>query len=251
MKYQFKATLYPKRLHLSISDPIPFESSVPLLDGTTAEDSGVLTLNKGDLKLEFSTSQQNVDLATLKIRVEEIIGSIVNSLGYLSGLFYFADIESAQDENGNVVTFGLGAQEIVDTKNDRPIKSLAKIAGIIQLERSLPRILSDLRGAVIYANDTGFYCFRAVETIRAHFESRLSLSREAAWPEMRRALNLSRSWFDQFSTYALPQRHGARKGMSAGERVNILKQAWFVVDRFIVFIDRGFKDLPTDEFAVL
>lgn len=104
--------------------------------------------------------------------------------------------------------------------------------------------------------DTGFFCFRAVESIKQSFKGEENSGKskqedKQAWGKLRNALNLHRSWIDVFNQDAGKQRHGGTVFMSGEVRISLMEHAWKVVDRFCVYLHRGSMVLPEDEFPLL
>lgn len=149
----------------------------------------------------------------------------------------------------------MGAQEIANDRPQRPIQELAQYAGILAKEPALPRILGELRNSIMFPNDTAFHCYRAIETIRGHFDRRLGLGgsddRGPAWQAMRGAIRFDRTYIQAIQDSAEAQRHGTRSPMTAEQRVEAMRRTWKIVDRFIVYIDRGFQTLPDADYTQL
>ncbi|MDO8751549.1 MAG: hypothetical protein Q7K03_10485 [Dehalococcoidia bacterium] len=254
-KYIFLGTLHPTRLPFNITNVLHFEQDVPLLDDRFVLDQGSLEIRNGKFQLTLETTETPVHIPTLKIRAEEIIRGIVDFCGYVSGFVYFIDIESVAEDHGNPRRFGMGAKEIADDRPQRPVQELAQYALILAKEPSLPRILGELRNSIMFPNDTAFHCYRAIETIRGYFDRRLGLKesddRARAWRTMREALRFDRSYIQAIQDSAETQRHGKRRPMTAEQRVEAMLHTWNVVDRFIVYIDRGFQILPDADYTQL
>ncbi|MFC1935491.1 hypothetical protein ACFLX9_01825 [Chloroflexota bacterium] len=218
-------------------------------------DELTVRIEQGAVSVDLKTSQVDVDLPSLKLRVEESVGTLVNVLGYLSGYAFWVDVESALDPLGKKTTFGASAKEIADTKGERPFEWQAVYEACERVS-SFPRALADLRNAILFANDTGFYCYRcyrAMETVRQYFETEKGISDIGkAWEAMGADLLLDRSWLiDLAKTFTQPQRHGKRQSMTAQERIKAMKYAWRVIARFLIYMHRGFQPLPANEFDLL
>jgi len=106
--------------------------------------------------------------------------------------------------------------------------------------------LSDLSLAIGRPNDTAFFAFRAIESIRQAFlpEDCLgapsSTSREAvaeSWTLLRGALGFERDELQPLASLATPRRHGAPVALPEEERLRAIRLAREVVLRFVS--DRG------------
>jgi hypothetical protein len=111
--------------------------------------------------------------------------------------------------------------------------------------------LSDLSNAISAPNDTGFYCYRAVETLLQEFKLPDESDNGRAWKRFRDALQVSQSWISPLTAASKPNRHGEAKALSGQERVHLMQRAWTLVHRFACLRSRGIQILPTTEFPPL
>ena len=98
--------------------------------------------------------------------------------------------------------------------------------------------LADLRAALEYPDDTAFYAYRAIETVRQSFvrgDSDTDAARRKSWQALRDALNVDPESLDQARTLARPRRHGETGKPSLGEaqRFQVLTLARDVVQSFV------------------
>ncbi|MBD1881456.1 hypothetical protein NC997_14080 [Trichocoleus sp. DQ-A2] len=113
----------------------------------------------------------------------------------------------------------------------------------------LRRALANLREAIREPNDTGFFCFRAIESIRQHFyEPQDRDTDKPSWERLRNSLRIDRSWIDALtkSYEAGNQRHGKSPYMSGENRVSAMLHTWKVVDRFCLYLDNGAVQLAEE-----
>lgn len=248
--YTFRAELFPNRPPLTIPGPIGFQVETPYDSGDSSVDQGALTISAGKASVEVETLESAVDLPTLRIRVEEVLATVVNVKGYLSGRAYNLDIVEAVDPSGQVFSFVSGAQGLEDSENERPLDWRTVLA-LCQTVPSLPRVFANLRNSILFVHDTGLFCFRAMEVIREPFDNLAGGNRDRGWDAMRNALRVDRSWLRYLQDFAEPQRHGSRKGMTGQERILAIRHGWQVVDRYCLFLHRDSGDLPEREFELL
>jgi len=106
-----------------------------------------------------------------------------------------------------------------------------------------------MRHAVQVPQDTAFYCYRAVESIRQSWADAGDEKRQ--WLEMNKALKIDRSAHDAIKDWADDQRHGAGVlPMTDSDRVAALQHVWEVMDRYLILVDRKIAILP-DTFVLL
>lgn len=97
--------------------------------------------------------------------------------------------------------------------------------------------LADLRMALEYVDDTGFYCYRAIESIRqcyiAEGQGDEGSARRMSWSRMRDELSIERSEIDVVTDLAKPRRHGQHSAISSDERFEALALARRIVRAYI------------------
>lgn len=196
--------------------------------------------------LEIET---DIDLHTIKNTVEYLIRVVVDSFGYLVGRGYDIEITSAVSPQNKHTVFGVGIPELEARQNERPVQFNEFFPLALQ-SIHLQRCLNDLREAIRSPFDTGFYCYRALESIRQSFVESNDSGEKSSWDRLNSSLRIEKSYSDELRKFALPQRHGNPIPMTGEERVRAMKYIWLVVDRYAMFLKEGNKPLP-DEFPVL
>jgi hypothetical protein len=100
--------------------------------------------------------------------------------------------------------------------------------------------LADLRAALQYPDDTLFYAYRAVESVRQWFlpagERDDDNTRKQSWTAMRAALGLKRPPIDRLAHLAAGRRHGAVAPPTESERLEALRIARPVVKAFVDYL---------------
>lgn len=194
---------------------------------------------------------ENDDLLTLKNYVRDAVMLAVDMLNYLWGQGNDVEITSVVKPNGERVYFNPGIQELYEAQLERPLM-LEQLWQVVLKSQNLSRALENLREAIRSSRDTGFFCYRAVESIRQHFwKEEDGKESKKSWERLRRTLCIDKSWIDALKPFADDQRHGRLPYMSAEDRVSAMQHAWKVVDRFCVYLHRGSSQLPEGEFDQL
>lgn len=129
-------------------------------------------------------------------------------------------------------------------KRPTPVDELIKLAVSNVYLRSSH---SDLNSAIMSPNDTGFYCYRAIESLMQEFKTE---SRKA-WPRFRDALQVTQAWIKPLTDNSTSNRHGELKGLSGQERVFLMQRSWTLVYRFACLRLRGVTALSLSEFPLL
>jgi len=107
----------------------------------------------------------------------------------------------------------------------------------------LQRAFADLREAIRSPKDTGFFCYRAIESLRQFFVVELNAPDKQSWEVLRTALQIDRPTIDYVKTFADSARHGAGAAISDGERAEVFKKTWSIVGQFVEFAKRGYRAL--------
>lgn len=98
------------------------------------------------------------------------------------------------------------------------------------------RCLHDLALSMKYADDTAFYCYCAIESLRQHctIKDGLQSAKDAEkWNQFRQISGCSRESIDVIKSYADPLRHGTPCGTTSDERATIFKTTWDIVDDYL------------------
>src|SRR5262249_5581452 len=97
----------------------------------------------------------------------------------------------------------------------------------------LRRCLADLSFAIKRLDDTAFYCFRALESLRQSFGTGISEAEQ--WKAMADAVGSSKEEMEPLREHAFPARHGIPKGLSDDERQKLFLYTWGIVEKYIDF----------------
>jgi hypothetical protein len=215
---------------------------------------------KFDATISISASQvfvvlRNVegsgDIITLKNYAEYLVRTIIDAQGYISAKGYDVEIVSFADSNGKTGVFDVGVLHKDLEENKRPLH-FHEVTIIVWQSPHLRRALADLRESIRSPVDTGFFCFRAIESIRQYFVKAEDGKETApSWERLRTTLRIDRSYFAKVQTFAEPQRHGETPYTSGEDRIDLMRHAWQVVDRFCLYLLRGRQQLPDTEFDLL
>jgi hypothetical protein len=225
MKYRFYGRLMPRVDEHKISCPI-FEGSNEL----GIKIKGSFSCKNSECKAEIETD--STDFETVRNLVEYTFRIYVDSLGYLSGEHTDVFIDRVKFESGKNLLLKTRHDDIWRDSHLRSLnQSPDRLAELVTQNVALREALTSLKHATRIHDRTGMYSYRAVEAIQDYFGE--------DWGKLNSTLNLHRSWADEVALFAKPQRHGATMSMSPEERTTLLKRAYAVVDRFILFLDAG------------
>jgi len=184
------------------------------------------------------------DPYTLKNYIDDSIRTIVDALGYTKGCGYDCEIIQMVDDIGNEpIVFGVGIP-VLSAGDDQSISAFTHIVSLYADKRCayLQRCLSDLREAIRSPKDTGFFCYRAIESLRNYFmvEKQMKTDRKS-WGVLRQELGVDRQEIDFIKQFSDPLRHGSTKPITDSERASVLRRTWTIVDKYIEYASNDFQ----------
>lgn len=162
---------------------------------------------------------------------------MVDTVGYTNGCGYDIEITSCIDSEDNITIFGVNIEnDIENFSKQRP----CGVPEIIQLANSeygpyLRFSFSDLRESIKNPSQTGFFCFRAIESLRQYFVIKYSLRDHQSWEKFRNCLNIERDKIDYIKNFSDPVRHGNRIHITSKERLKVMADTWDIVDNYVEY----------------
>ena len=258
--YIFNGKVLPERACVTIG---PVETATVVIPDIPLRFQAAITICASQILIAVNTDNSIKDLETLRNCVEAIVRNIVDAYGYIEGRGYDIEITSVIDSVGKEwMIFPVEIRQIHESKSDRPVTffdlyRLLRHSGqrdddsVAFKLNQLRRAFADLREAIRSPADTDLFCYRAIECIRQCYldpdKEDNDSERKRSWERMSKELRISRSWIATLKNTSAVQRHGGLMGRTANERVEAMRRAWRVVDRFIMSAKDGFRPLPKSE----
>lgn len=232
--YFFHGVVLPERAQLSLEFGLTFSH---LASGVRAAAKVSIVLNQVAVWVD---SEHSWDVHDLRNVVKNIVQSHLAMIGYLKGYAYDIEITRVlSKERGVDWVFGIDVPCIANrSHSDDWNEALLRLSDKTTGEHGvyLLRCFNDLVSAMKSADDTGFYCYRAVESLRHHCASVNGL-REAnkaqQWKRFREVAEASERDIRFIKAAADPLRHGEPTGSSANDRVELFNQTWTIVDAYL------------------
>ena len=242
IQYTFFGKVHPERCNVSVSG-MEFQVIFPEVE---PEVEGIIrhSISFSQVTATFVSDKPVENPCTLKNIVEDAIRAVLDVLGYTLGCGYDLEIIQMIDSLGSPpVVFGVGIPAI----NESASRAGIEFANIISLfsdarGQYLQRCLADLREAIRVPKDTGFFCFRGIESLRQFFlgEGRAK-DDKASWELLRTELSVDRQDIELIQQFADPLRHGAGGWISAEERADVFTMTWNIVNAFIKYAINGYQ----------
>ena len=88
-----------------------------------------------------------------------------------------------------------------------------------------------------HSDDTGFYCYRAIEALRHHCAAVHSIAQESnatQWQKFREIAHCEEDTLREIKAAADPLRHGDVVGSTSADRQRLFTITWNTVDRYLV-----------------
>jgi hypothetical protein len=234
-KYYLSGIIHPERANISISE---IEQTLWLKDGGKY---GSLKFNiyNNQITATLEIENEMEDIPTIRNNVKSVIETAVNALGFLKGYAYDVEITKIFDENlGVTKIYGIEIPALEERNKEKDLSQVGRIldlcSGIDGLY--LKRCLSDLSMAIKHAEDTPFYCYRALESLKQYFGEIFSINDDdKQWEKMAKELDCNETDTKEIREYAFPARHGVPKPIQDEQRKQFFLKTWEIVEKFIEY----------------
>lgn len=232
--YLFQGVVLPERAQLSLG----FDLHLTYLDsGITCEARVSIVLNQVAVWVK---TEQNLDIFDLRNTVKSFVQSHLAMIGYLKGLAYDFEVTRVlSKERGIDYVFGIEVPCIAErnqASNLNEALSQLRIKANGENGVFLHRCFNDLVSAMKNAEDTGFYCYRAIESLRHHCASLNGLkeaSKAQQWHKLRAISGIPEESIRTLKLAADPLRHGESVGITSAGRAELFNTTWSVVDAYL------------------
>jgi hypothetical protein len=232
--YIFHGKVLPERAQLSLAFSVRFSH---MSSGVSGHAKVSIILNQIAVWVD---SDHDWDIHTLRNVVLNIVHTNLAMIGYLKGYAYDCEITRAVNrERGIDYVFGINVPCLTnriraDAFDEALVKIRAKVEGSNGLY--LQRCFNDLVSAIRYADDTGFYCYRAIESLRHHcaaIHGLLDAPKAQQWDKFRATSATSKEILRGIKAEADPARHGDMAWLPAVDREQLFKATWGIIDRYL------------------
>jgi hypothetical protein len=239
----FLGQIFPSNSQITISGhDYMFEDEKLAIKGRI-----LVTIKNSQVIIQFISSTFIEDIGTLRNIAHDNARILIEAAGFYTGSILNLNITHA--------IWGNGSRLAVFTSDAPALKGFSESQGItiddlfaVAYDLSdayLQQSLSDMTRAMQSAVDTGFYCYRALESIRHYFKNTYELQKDgASWEKLRTELNFSREDIGYIKRFADAVRHGDAKNfqsVTSEERTKILQTSASVICRYVLYAKNGYK----------
>lgn len=230
-KLLFTGVIRPERAQLTIGT---VEHQLELASGTTCQVKFNVFNNQLSALVEAEESE---DIYTLRNVVKGTIELITDIIGFVRGYAYDVEIVKVVNEDLELShVFGIQIPAL-EERNKRTVPDAVNYIYPLCLGadgKYLKRALGDLGMSIRHADDTAFYCFRAIESLKQYFGYVTGKTEDKEqWQEMTKAIGDHRTTVEPIRKLAFPARHGLPEAITDEERKNLFFAAWEIVEAFI------------------
>jgi hypothetical protein len=232
--YLLYGVVLPERAQLSLQFELGFSH---IATGVKANAKVSIVLNQIVVWVE---SDHEWDIFDLRNVVQNIVQSHLAMVGYLKGYAYDSEITRVLNQSRGIDrVFGIDIPclsdrgKLVDLTEALP-KLRDMTVGLIGVY--LQRCFSDLVSAMKHADDTGFYCYRAIESLRHHcaaVHGMATADKSKQWEKFRVVSGCDEKTLRDIKAAADPVRHGEFAGPTNSDRAKLFTSTWDVVDGYI------------------
>lgn len=233
--YILQGIVLPERAQLSLQFSLAFRH---LASGISATARVSILLNQVIVWVETDHDWNVFDLRNV---VANIVQGHLQMVGYLKGFAYDFELTRVlNSERAIDYVFGIDIPCLAERGKDIDLPvALARLRdktigpnGIY-----LNRCFSDLTSAMKHADDTGFYCYRAIESLRHHCAAINGLATESKlrqWEKFREVAGCDEQTLREIKAAADPLRHGQVVGSTSADRERLFTLTWNAVDGYLV-----------------
>jgi hypothetical protein len=185
-------------------------------------------------------SDSEIQTLDLKHLVNYLVIDQLSAISYLVGCVYDFQITRVINRNTGVdYVYGVENQVIYGRRGQGNIEAdLAKIRDLQVGEHGvlIHRCLADLMSAMRYREDTPFYCYRAIESLRHHYcliNDITTKNESEKWAKFREGGGFSREQIVWISELAKELRHGNISNVDSDQCAELLRVTWDIVDSYV------------------
>jgi hypothetical protein len=236
--YTFFGKVLPERTNVTI-----FQIAYRLVQPDTGIDGNlIVNIDLSQVTARFISSEEVIDLLTLKNYVHDAIRVELDILGYMNGCGYELEITQVADSLGNPpIIFGVGIPVLENVSRSVDFE---KVMNLFQDNRGnyLRLCLADLREAIREPRDVGFFIYRAIESLMQSFRTDDSTEgKRKGWESLRSELSVAQDNTRKLEKVANSFRHGETRYMSDAEKCDLFIIAWDIVGKYIEYACNGYQ----------
>jgi hypothetical protein len=234
--YLFHGIVLPERAQIArLQFGVGFEH---LESGIRSQAKVSIILNQ---VIVWVDGEHDWNIFDLRNVVQNIVQSTLAMAGYLLGYAYDFEVTRVLNQSRGIdYVFGidipcLAQRPKPEDMNEALMRLREKASGLNGI--LISRCFSDLVSAMKHPEDTGFHCYRAIESLRHHCAAQnglASASRKTQWQKFHEVSGCSEETVRRIgNSAATALRHGEPAATSEDERVALFTGTWDIVDAYL------------------
>ena len=232
--YYFEGIVLPERAQLTLK----FSGEVEhITSGLKVKVESSIVLNQVAVWVDV---EEEWDIYDLRNVVRGFLQDELAVLGYLRGYAYDLEVKRVLNRAlGIDWVFGIEISCIEERNKSINIDDELKSIHQKSLGREgvlLHRCFNDLIMAMKNPDDTGFYCYRAIESLRHHCIIKFDMpidKKQVQWQKLREIAGCDEKNIRDIQSSADAVRHGDVVAITAQDREALFMKTWDIVDGYI------------------
>jgi hypothetical protein len=233
-RYLFLGTVFPQRAQISMSFVL---KSRHLYSGRSCDANVNIILNQ---MVAWIDSEHEWDIFDLRNIVISMVENRLAIVGYLKGFSYNLDVSRIICQSREIdYVFGIDIPCLAERGKHIDLeiemqKICQKTTGDVGV--LLHRCFTDLSAAMRHADDTAFYLYRAIESLRLHcaaVHGIVAADKAATWKKFREVSHCEENVLRTIKEAADPLRHGAPSGVTGSDREKLFMTTWEIVETYL------------------
>lgn len=186
--------------------------------------------------------QRPDDLPTFANDVAEFAQGCIDSLGFLLSAALRLEMRSITIDSREIILPQPRWPELVGGDSPDRVEAGA-LDPLLRASMRYPLVrlaLADIRAAMTSPTETGFFAYRATESVRQHFVGELDDRagvRARSWQNLRSALGITEEQTRRLESLAKPRRHGESSSITSMERFESMVIARLIIQRFVAYLN--------------
>lgn len=235
VQWTFFGRILPERVTISIQFPM-MEVEIPLHGARLSVD---LNIHQCQVIAMVKVTSGSIEVFDLRNVIEEHCRSVTDVIGFKSGMSFDVDIISCMDVAGNWRIFASEIPILFEKKKHAGLQITIEELGAILTNPHARIALADFREAMRVPLQTGFFCYRCIETMMQSMKSAQVDKDSLVWEKLRSSLRIEQEAIRFVKGHADWARHGRTGNITDAERAEIFSLTDEIISRYITFLQGG------------
>lgn len=233
--YIFSGVAYPERAYVDFGGPVTLEFQAP--------DAGIrgavnLTIYKNQVTIDFVSENKVPDLYTLRNVLSDVAYGVLSGACLQAVVGYDIELRSVRAiSEETTLVFGIDVPGLSIGDHEKFTDDLMPWLLITGKEPLFRRSISDFKSAIRYPSDTGFFCYRAVESLINIIRNEANIKdKKAAIEQLNQLLNLDSGCIEFLRDLGGDVRHGKLVFITGEIRLKAIKITREILLRFFGYL---------------